>query len=420
MGGAHRKTPSRPGGGMIDKRLNEITREDLETLVSDQRQEGRTLDYKRDLALSSDEDKRELARDVSSFANAAGGDLVFGIEEAKDSDGKNLGYPAKLVGVECPNFDATKLRFESIVRDNIDPKISGLAFYLVPDFEHGPIIIVRVPQSWNGPHMVSYKNQTHFYSRNNSGKHGLDVREIRAAFLGSTEVEQRVRRFRDERLGRLVANEAPVTLQTDWQVKVITHAMPISFGPVSIDLDTIADGTVMPPPYSKYGADGRYNLDGYVSVHASATPEYFCYNQAFRGGSFESVSLAHLHKGPEEGRCPRLLALSVERDIARAARLFCSLLRRHGFDGPIAIFASLIGAKGATVVASDDGWSLPAHAEHPIDRDVLTLPDALVEGDGSDLHARLRPVFDTLWQASGWERSPGYDAQGAWLPAKHT
>jgi hypothetical protein len=58
----------------------------------------------RDLSLSPDEDKRELARDVSSFANAAGGDRVFGIEEAKDSGGKNLGYPAKLVGVECPNF----------------------------------------------------------------------------------------------------------------------------------------------------------------------------------------------------------------------------------------------------------------------------------------------------------------------------
>src|SRR5262245_5758603 len=101
---------------MIDKRLDQITREDLEALVTEKRPEGRALDYKRDLELSTDAHKRELARDVSSFANASGGDLIFGIEEEKDANGKNLGIPKAVVGVDCPNFDLTKQRIESIVR----------------------------------------------------------------------------------------------------------------------------------------------------------------------------------------------------------------------------------------------------------------------------------------------------------------
>ena len=44
--------------------------------------EGRTLDYKRTLPGSTDEEKREFLADVSSFANAAGGDIVYGIDGA--------------------------------------------------------------------------------------------------------------------------------------------------------------------------------------------------------------------------------------------------------------------------------------------------------------------------------------------------
>lgn len=108
---------------MLDKRLENITREDLDALVSDKHAEGRSVDYKRDLNLSREDDKKELARDVAAFANAGGGHLIFGIEEEKDAAGKNLGRPAAIVGVECPNFDAVKLRVEAIVRDNVAPRI---------------------------------------------------------------------------------------------------------------------------------------------------------------------------------------------------------------------------------------------------------------------------------------------------------
>jgi predicted HTH transcriptional regulator len=196
---------------MLEGALDSITPSDLQRLVTDQRPESRTLDYKRDLALTKDEDKRELSRDIASFANAGGGDLIYGIEDDKDSSGKNLGYPKAVVGVACQNFDLTKQRIESIVRDTIQPRVQGLAIHQVEGFERGPVIIIRVPSSWTGPHMVTTATPA-FWSRNNSGRAPLDVHEIRAAFVVGSDLATKVRQFRDGRLGRVLGGETPIPI----------------------------------------------------------------------------------------------------------------------------------------------------------------------------------------------------------------
>ena len=66
---------------MIPKRFDEITKADIDALVANGVAEGRTLDYKRTLPGGKDDEKREFLADVSSFANAAGGDIIFGVEE---------------------------------------------------------------------------------------------------------------------------------------------------------------------------------------------------------------------------------------------------------------------------------------------------------------------------------------------------
>jgi predicted HTH transcriptional regulator len=64
--------------------LSISTREDLERLIKDEVKESLTLDYKRSDALAKEDRKRdELCKDVTAFANSAGGQLVFGIEEDK-------------------------------------------------------------------------------------------------------------------------------------------------------------------------------------------------------------------------------------------------------------------------------------------------------------------------------------------------
>lgn len=398
---------------MIAKPLDQITREDIEALLTERRSEGRTLDYKRDLSLKNDEDTRELARDVSAFANGAGGDIVFGIEEAKGPEGQNLGYPGKLVGIECESFDKTKQRFESIVRDNVDPRIQGLGFRLIEDFPKGPIVVVRVPKSWTGPHMVAFKKGTHFYTRNNSGRHALDVHEIRAAFAAGTEIGDRVRRFRDGRIGRIVADETPVPLGNDG-VRVVVHVVPLG-DPDSFAIDLAAlhkDSTLLPPPEPGGGWNRRFNVDGVVTYSGPNGGPQRSYALAFRNGSFESVAVGYRYSG-KSGEPPQLSAFAMERGVVESVGTFLKILTQNSYEGAVSVLVTVLGARGTRVQPSDV-FERPWDRQTTIDHDTLILPDVLFERPDADPPTLLRPVFDVLWQASGWSSSQSYGEDGAW------
>jgi hypothetical protein len=71
-----------------------------------------------------DGDKKEFLADVSSFANAGGGDLVFGMEEAG-------GLPTNLIGLASGDLDFEIRRLDSI-----------LAAGLIPGIRYGMRIVV--------------------------------------------------------------------------------------------------------------------------------------------------------------------------------------------------------------------------------------------------------------------------------------
>ena len=74
---------------------------------------------------------------------------------------------------------------------------------------------------------------------------------------------------------------------------------------------------------------------------------------------------------------------------------------------------SLIGIVDFTLYLGEStGFYNPSHE---IDRDILAIPDVLIEDYGADLAQTLRSVFDTLWQSAGMERSLSYDEQGNWV-----
>ncbi len=64
---------------MIPKPLDKIEKPDIDALVANAVSERRTIEYKLVLPENADSNKKEFLADVSSFANAAGGDLLFGV-----------------------------------------------------------------------------------------------------------------------------------------------------------------------------------------------------------------------------------------------------------------------------------------------------------------------------------------------------
>src|SRR5262249_5126909 len=138
---------------------------------------------------------------VSAFANTAGGDLLIGVAA---EDGVASGIP----GIPLAEFDHDTLRYEQLLADNLEPRLSPVAVRSVPCGNGNHVLIIRVARSWLGPHRVTKNDR--FYGRNAGGKYPLDVGELRQAFTLRENVAQRMQGFRRDRLAKIMAGSTPV------------------------------------------------------------------------------------------------------------------------------------------------------------------------------------------------------------------
>jgi predicted HTH transcriptional regulator len=121
------------------------------------------VEYKRETYGTNDDQRREFLADVSSFANAAGGDLVIGMTEAK-------GTPTGLHPF-MGDGDAERLRLEQMARDGLHPGILNLQTRAVPLSGGGFVVVVRVPKSYTPLNRIIFKNSARFWARSSAGKY---------------------------------------------------------------------------------------------------------------------------------------------------------------------------------------------------------------------------------------------------------
>lgn len=372
------------------KHIDNIDEADLKALVDLPATEGQRLEFKGTLPGGSDSQKREFLADVSAFANAVGGDILYGISE---SAGKAKGIEPLEVDV-----DAEVLRLESLIRDGLDPRIPGVRLRAVP-VDGGHVIVLRIPRSWAAPHVVSIGGWFRFFTRTSAGKHPIDVRELRALFALSESVERRVRQFRAERVAHVTARTEGISLAHG--ACVLVHVLPV--GPsITLDIGSIEGQATQLAPLNSYGLSWRHNLDGFL-VFWPAGAEILSYTQLFRDGSIEMGDAYLLSKG--QTLHAGLLETRIIEGVARALAAQQTL----GMAPPLVVLTSVIGVHGYEVVPQQ---SVLVLQEHTIDRDTLILPEVVVQEMPFDAGGAMKPTFDALWNAGGWPRSLSYDADG--------
>ncbi len=386
---------------MIPRAFDDVGPDDLDALVRDQVAESRTIEYKATLFDNTDGGKKEFLADVSSFANAAGGDLIYGIVAAD-------GVPREIRGLPEANGESDLLRLDSIIRDGLAPRIPGVRLKWIQDHAAGPVLLLRVPRSWMGPHMVTFGNSSRFYSRSPAGKFQMDVAEIRAAFEGAAEIPTRIQRWRDERLGRLVADAGPFRL--GGRGCFVLHIVPVEsfvdewrLGMPLLE----AQGRGL-SPIGAGGWDSRINVDGFACFVPQDGGVTSAYTQVFRSGRIEAVTSREI--ADYEGE--RLIASErYEQDLKQATAAYLRVLHQLDVEPPFFILLSLLNAKGATM-ALRARW--PGEPATPVDRDVLTFPEVLVEVEEPDTAEVLKPIFDSVWNACGLSGSQNYGEDGQW------
>ena len=394
---------------MIPKSLDQVTEEDLQALIDNKVIEHKSIEYKKTLPGNPDKAKKEFLADVSSFVNAGGGDLIYGIVEDRET-----GTPKSLDGLNIENVDQEILRLDNMIRTGIQPRIPSVRIQPVELKNSKYVLIIRVRQSWIGPHRVIFNKDYQFYSRNSNGKHPLDVAELRVAFNLSETITERIRKFREDRLAKIIANETPVPFCDN--AKIVLHLIPIiSFNPAQrYDIGKITSnpGSMLPIGFQSGGFSYRYNLDGFLTYLKDQYGKSSSYVQLFRSGIIEAVEGWWLRHERSDGK--KLLYGDDEKELIKSFTEYLLVLKTLSVELPVFVFLTLLGVKGYSMAV--DTWPGLRAEVHIIDRDILELPEVIVENYDEAAEKILKPCFDSIWNACGFPRSFNYNDAGEWTP----
>ncbi|MDB5258441.1 MAG: putative DNA-binding protein [Chitinophagaceae bacterium] len=156
----------------------EYTILDIESLITNEVEESIYLDFKESAALDKTDGKRkEISKDVSSFANSDGGIIIYGIKEEN--------HKASALSFINGNV-YTKEWLEQVINSGVQRHIPDLKIF--PIRQDGKIentiYIIKVPKSSEAPHISKDKR---FYKRFNFESVALDEYEIRELYNRKTK-----------------------------------------------------------------------------------------------------------------------------------------------------------------------------------------------------------------------------------------
>jgi len=363
---------------------------------------------------NADDEKKEFLRDVISFANTSGGDLLFGIREARDSAGKTTGVPdpAAPVGLQgVSNSDQEIRRLDDMITNGVAPRITGVRIKAL-DFSDGPVLVARIPRSWAGPHMVTFKTRSPFTARRSASRIDMDVTDLRAAFLAHATIGEWIEAFRHDRLQTIMsgttgvaANDVPLLII---QIVPVSAVDPAN----TADMTLAGKETTELQPIGASGWDYRYNADGFMTFSKEAEGGLRSYMQVFRSGTIEAVGPAWAES---EHKVLRIAV--IESEVFRTVLHGMNVQRRLGVEPPTSVLVTVTNVEGYRFQTENPFVS--DFGNRPIDRTPLLLPEILVTevpSDGEVVATHLRPALDALWQAAGFARSLDYSESGEWKP----
>ncbi|MGX9393262.1 AlbA family DNA-binding domain-containing protein [Nitrobacteraceae bacterium UC4446_H13] len=388
---------------MFNKAFDDVSVADLQALVETRIPEGRRLEFKRDHYGRTDEQKREFAADVSAMANAQGGYLIIGIDE------KN-GIASSIVGVAEANPDALVRAVVESIRTSFEPPIPGARVRWIEIETGRGVLAIQIDRSWSAPHRVMVGRDGRFFLRDENGKHPMTVSELRRAFLFASEVEDRIRRFRAERLQILIANEGPLAVD-DSGPRLVLHVVPQQSFTDGLQIRHEPHRTGIQPLGAR-GWNSMHSLDGLVSY--SGAEERFdsvrAFSTLFRNGVAEAI--AKIYVGKQDSFRPLSLT-GVEQDAISGVDNIVSELERLSVPPPFYVMLSLVGVRGLSAPMDERRSALPyPHRADKILLPELTIDDVSVKQCPSVF---LRPLFDLMWNAFGQSGSPNYDRDGKYL-----
>jgi hypothetical protein len=389
-----------------DTSFDELNEGHLNRLIEHGRAEGKRLEFKSNFKFTeggSKIDAHEIAKDVAVFANSAGGDIIYGIEERDGVAVGILGLPG--VGTN----EALMSSVQNSLRDCVSPYVDvRCRFINVADGKS--CFILRVPRSFAAPHAVKKRGDREalwYFKRGEDRALPMDEQDVRRAYNSGVDIPRQIEVFRRSR----IAISDTTIAGPHFEKSVRVHAF-------FIPLASFVSGELLPSSRLMSACE-ELKLEGGYSV---VIP---CLEGAFRhAGNHEGIwhswllhrngvvewtdagtNFAH-HPipGKPDGRIvhPRYESVICARveDLKRAFAVI-------GVTGPLVVCISLTNAKGAVVYSPrfmSGGSPCPVEDVHAVSLSFNSVSEVSI--------ISLLPAFNHVMNAFGILKSRYFKPNG--------
>ena len=225
----------------------------------------------------------------------------------------------------------------------------------------------------------------------------------------SEQITEKIRSFRAERVRKLKKMmNCPAELVEGG--KIILHLIPLSAFSTETEIDVVNALEIRSQlqPIGSGGWNHRVNLDGFLTYSSSRrlSNGNESYAQLFRNGIIETA--ASIDSFFDEKVIP---SQYYEQEIIRCVNDYLKIFSRYGLEMPVYVFLSFVNVKDYALMVVNHRVSGGVNLE----RQDMILPERVITTYDMNIIEILRPIFDMVWNAFGYQRSFNFDENGKWI-----
>lgn len=161
----------------LERFFDSINIDLVEHFIQIRQQEHLQLEFKtvRDTEMRSSDDKRNLARSLSGFANSSGGLVIWGV--------KARGVGEQYIVESSPILRVRDfaMRLDELIGQAVSPAVEGVRNKWFPADDSRGIAVTIVPESSSGPHMAKL-GENRYFKRNGESFYVLEHFDLEDMF----------------------------------------------------------------------------------------------------------------------------------------------------------------------------------------------------------------------------------------------
>lgn len=362
--------------------------------------------------LNTKDEKRDFLRDILGMLNSVGGVIFTGVAD----DGE-------IEGVKIEDVDLYKRQLLQIINTYIEPQIIGVDFKII-NTGGKSIFAILVPEGDQKPYCLKINGEgREFVIRQNASNHHMSISEIRRLFLKNPPQEdpnESWDNWKKAKVSAVLNNKWFQPLMETRCILLLIH--PLESGPTAnlIDTQKIENVTdrkmyIWPPhsngctlvPFDK----GIFTVGRAKGDFGTGEP---CYSYVLveNNSSFEvydGMTAVTLND-------KKIIDPSIDKSIFTYVERAMDFLKDAGFESfKYQVSLNLLNLKGYKITRDTFMYAFPGSASTAIGIPSDSYELTTVLAVGSDVKKGLKPIFDRLWQSSGFSRCFRYNEAGEYI-----